>query len=84
MSLPILNFCPGCLSVSLFPVFHCLPLLLPSHPSPQPLSNDSAGPKIMAACLVSTSTTLVWCTVSTKLDREAEPSVVFQILKNIH
>ena len=27
--------------------------------------------------LVSSSTTLVWCTVSTREEREAEPSVVF-------
>ena len=78
MKSPILNSCPGCLSVtSLFPVFPCLPLLLPSHPCPRPLSNDSAGPKMVVACLVRSSTTLVWCTVSTRLDREAEPSVVF-------
>ena len=27
--------------------------------------------------LVSSSTTLVWCTVSTREERDAEPSVVF-------
>ena len=76
LAVPIPNSCPCCLSVSLFPVFPCLPLRLPSHPGPLPLSKDSAGPKIEVACLVRSSTTLVWCTVSTKLERDAEPSVV--------
>ena len=35
-------------------------------------------PKMLLACLVRSSTTLVWCTVSTRLDSEAEPSVVFR------
>ena len=39
--------------------------------------NESVGPKMVSACLVSSSTTLVWCTVSTRLESEADPSVVF-------
>ena len=45
--------------------------------APPLVSKSSWGPKTAVECLVSSSTTRVWCTVSTSEDREAEPSVVF-------